>query len=86
MDDRRKRLIYRWTHRGMKEVDTLVGGFVTRSVADLDDADLNALEALLDEPDNDVLAWVVAREAVPASHESAVMRRLIAVGTGQDGP
>jgi antitoxin CptB len=84
LDDRRKRLVYRWAHRGMKEIDAIVGGFVTRNAADLSDADVDALEALLDEPDNDVLAWVVAREPTPERHDSAVMHRLIAVGSGSD--
>jgi len=66
----------------MKEIDTIVGGFVEDNIASLSDADMDALEILLDEPDNDVLTWVLGREDAPVDHQSLVMRRLVAVGTG----
>ncbi|MHC8509454.1 MAG: FAD assembly factor SdhE [Rhodospirillales bacterium] len=78
MDDRRKRLIYRWSHRGMKEVDALVGGFVAAGAQGFSEADLRAFEALLEAPDNDVLAWAVGREAAPAAYDCPAMRRLTA--------
>jgi antitoxin CptB len=62
---RRKRILYRATHRGTKEADAVVGGFFANafgwSAAQLDDA-----EALLEELDLDILDWVMDRTPVPA--------------------
>lgn len=68
----------------MKEIDTIVGGFVEATAAGLSDADMDALDVLLDEPDNDVLTWVLGREPAPEDHQSDVMERLVAIGIGSD--
>ena len=65
MDDRRKRLLYRATHRGTKESDLIIGGFFTRMTADLSDAQVDEAEVLLEENDIDLVNWVTGREAVP---------------------
>lgn len=54
----RKRLKYRATHRGTKEADAILGGFVEARIADLSDDQLDALEALLDCSDPDISDWL----------------------------
>jgi len=76
MDARLKRLIYRCQHRGMKEVDALLGRFVGRHAAELDDGDLARLEALVDVPDNDLYNWLTGKGPIPAAHDHALMTRL----------
>ncbi len=76
MDARRKRLIYRCQHCGMKENDILLGGFVAKHAAGLEDGDLARIEALLDEPDNDIYNWITGRAPVPAAHDHALMARM----------
>ena len=58
-----KRLVHRSRYRGVKESDLLFGQFADTHLASLDDGQLDRYEALLDEPDQDVLAWVYGRAA-----------------------
>jgi antitoxin CptB len=71
-----KRLVHRSRYRGVKESDLLFGQFAARHLDELDDAGLDRYEALLDEPDQDVLAWVYGRVAVPDRHRNEVFERL----------
>jgi antitoxin CptB len=64
-DPRRKRILYRATHRGTKESDAIVGGFFTEVVAGLPDDKLDEADALLDELDLDLLDWIMGRQPVP---------------------
>lgn len=65
-DPRRKRLLYRATHRGTKEADTIVGGFFSEVTATLPESELPGAEALLEELDLDLLDWLMGRTPVPA--------------------
>jgi antitoxin CptB len=64
---RLKRLRYRAHHRGMKEVDLILGPFADAHLANLSHAELEAFEQLLDIPDQQIYAWV-AGEAQPGPH------------------
>ena len=56
----------RWRcRRGMKELDVLLERFIRRALARLDAEELEALERLLDRPDQDILEWIASPEAVP---------------------
>lgn len=74
---RRRRLKFRCWHRGMREVDLLLGPFADARVDAFDDARLTELEALLERPDPEILAWVTGEEPVPARHETALVRALL---------
>lgn len=76
MDARRKRVIYRCQHCGMKENDVLLGGFAARHAAALDDGELKRLEALLEESDNDLYDWITGKSPVPAAHDHDLMSRI----------
>ena len=77
-----KRLVHRSRYRGAKESDLLFGQFAERHLAALDEAQLDRYEALLDEADQDVLAWVYGRLPVPARHDHDVFRLLRAFEPG----
>ena len=74
---RLKRLKVRADRRGIKEMDILLGGYVTRHGAGLSDEDLTLFEALLIEGDQEVLAWVTGLEPVPEAYR-ALLGRIIA--------
>jgi antitoxin CptB len=75
-DIRRKRLVHRSRYRGVKESDLLFGQFAAQWLPILDDRQLDRYEALLDEPDQDILAWVYGRQPVPEQHDNDVFRML----------
>lgn len=70
---RRKRLAHRGRYRGFLESDLVFARFIERHLDGLDDAQLDRFEALVDEPDEDVWAWVVGRRPIPARHDNDVM-------------
>jgi len=73
---RRKRLIHRSRYRGCLECDLLLGRFAAAHVPTLETRLLDQFEALLDEPDVDILAWVTGRRPVPARHDNELMALL----------
>ena len=75
-DIRRRRLLYRATHRGTFENDLMIGGFVRANLCSLSDADLDALEALLEMPDVDLADWLTGRRPVPPESASPMFLRI----------
>jgi antitoxin CptB len=76
LDARRRRLLFRATHRGTFENDLMLGGFLRAHLATLDDADLTALEALLELPDPDLADWLTGRTPIPAEQDTPMVRRI----------
>ena len=76
LDPRRKRVLFRAWHRGMKEMDLIFGRFADREVATLSEDELGAFETLMEEPDDAVYLWVVGRTAVPAAFDTPLFGRI----------
>lgn len=74
---RRKRLLWRATHRGIKEMDLILGGFVQRHVGSLQRLELDELEAIMDIPDQEMLSWATKQAPVPEEHASALLLRIL---------
>ena len=75
MDERQKRLLYRATHRGTREADRLVGGFVEAHLNALDEPTIAALEVLMDESDVDLVNWIMGRvQPLPEQHRVLLSR------------
>jgi len=64
-DIRKKRLRMRAWHRGIKEMDLILGGWADRFLADAGPEDLDAFEAVLAEADHDLYQWVSGQAAPP---------------------
>ena len=77
LERRRKRLAFRAWHRGMKELDLLIGGFADRHLAELDAGQLERFEALLDVPEPLMYAWLMGQDRPPAEFEHDVMTLLL---------
>ncbi len=75
---RRKRLLYRSTYRGNKENDILLGQFARAHIDEFGAAELDQYERLLEVGDNDIYDWVSGKTAVPADHDTPVVRKLLA--------
>lgn len=76
-DTRRKRILWRATHRGIKEMDLIVGGFTQVRLAGMNESELVALEAIIELPDQELLAWATRLEPVPREHVSAVLLEML---------
>jgi antitoxin CptB len=76
LDARRKRAIFRSEHRGVKEMDLLMGSFARCHAPGFDAKALEAYEALLEVSDPDLYQWITGTEAPPPEHDHAVMAAL----------
>jgi len=86
LDIRRRKLLFRSWHRGMREMDLIMGGFADSTVADLAETELADFERLIEAPDRAILAWVTGEEAVPVDHDTALFRRLREFHLSRDRP
>jgi antitoxin CptB len=78
LDARRRRALFRAWHRGMREVDLLLGPFADAHIAELGDHDLADFEALMEVPDDQLLTWLVGRAEVAQEFRSSVLHSIIA--------
>ena len=78
LDARRRKALFRSWHRGMREVDLILGGFADAEIASLTDAELDQYEELLGAPDGDLLRWVTGERPVPEAFQTPVMKRILA--------
>jgi antitoxin CptB len=62
---RLKRLRYRAHHRGMKEVDLILGPFADGHLATMSKGELDTFERLLDLPDDQIYSWVAGGSQPP---------------------
>ena len=77
LEIRRKRLRYHSWHRGTKELDLVLGQFAERHLAAMDAAEMALYEAILDENEHDIYAWLAGQEAVPVEHDHHIMKMIL---------
>lgn len=75
-DDRLNRLRFRAWRRGFREADLLLGPFADARAASLSNEDLASFEALLDQADHDIYAWIAGGASAPAEFDNAVLAQL----------
>ena len=86
LDVRRRKLLFRSWHRGMREMDLIMGRFADDALAELADAELDEFERLMEVPDRELLAWVTGEAEVPAIYDTALFRRLRDFRGAGEGP
>lgn len=72
----KKKLMFRAWHRGMKELDLLMGTFAQDELSDLSDDELVQFERLIDAEDNDLLNYFNGKQAVPSVLAGTVFERI----------
>jgi antitoxin CptB len=78
LDERRRRLLFRAWRRGVREMDLIVGRFADVYIDQFDEPALDDFERLIEVPNADLYGWIVGHAAVPANHDTLVLRQLIA--------
>lgn len=74
---RRKRLLWRATHRGIREMDLLLGNFVAERIDIMSVAELDELEAIIEIPDQQMLAWATRQSELPAERRSPLLEEVL---------
>jgi antitoxin CptB len=78
IDVRRRKLLFRASRRGFKEMDLYMQAFAEANLASFDTRDLDEFEAILDTPDQVVYGWIMGREPAPVESRSRVLDQLLA--------
>ncbi len=72
IDVRRKRLMFRSWHRGMRELDLLLGTFAEYHLADFSERQLDIYERFIEYSDPDIYRWLTDAEPPPKAADSDV--------------
>jgi len=76
LDERRRRLLFRAWHRGMREVDLITGRFADAHLASMTEDELDEFERLMHVPEPELLAWVMGGHETPAEFDTALFRKM----------
>ncbi|HZB61861.1 MAG TPA: succinate dehydrogenase assembly factor 2 [Microvirga sp.] len=76
LDIRRRQVLYRAWHRGMREMDLIMGRFADAVIGELSDEDLAEFERLIEVPDRDLLGWITGEIETPSNYDTSVFQRL----------
>lgn len=76
MNERLKKLVFRANHRGLKELDVILGQFAQAHLTELTPEEVGQFERILETPDPQVYAWLMGTEDVPADQDSPVLAKL----------
>jgi antitoxin CptB len=76
IETRRKKARFRAWHRGMREMDLILGSFADEAIATLTAADLDEFENLLEMPDAELLTWFTGAAPVPEIYNTELFRRI----------
>lgn len=75
-DIRLRRLKFRSWHRGIKEMDLILGHFADEIMSTLDAVDLDDYERLIEIEDVTLYNWITGHEKAPAEFETPVFARI----------
>jgi antitoxin CptB len=75
-DARLKKLKFRAWRRGFREADLILGPFADKHVGTFSPAELDWFEALLEQPDQDLYAWIVGTAPTPSAYDGEIMNRI----------
>lgn len=64
-DVKRKKLLYQSWYRGCRETDKILGNWAKQNIEKLSEAELDELQAILDEYDNDIYDWLCGKQEIP---------------------
>lgn len=73
----RRRLLFQSRHRGVKELDLILGPFAERYVPAFGAEELKDFAVLLAEPDPDIYDWLAGRVPLPARLQNRVTSLLL---------
>ncbi len=76
LDPWRRKLLFRSWHRGIREMDLIMGRFADAEIGGLSEAELDEFERLIDVLDRDLLSWITGEAQVPENYDTPVFRQL----------
>lgn len=84
LDARRRKIIFRAWHRGIREMDLILGQYVDAHIGDMSNLELDELEHIMSYEDRDLLTWATGEIAVPKHVDSPLFRDILDYRTRMD--
>ena len=81
LDVRRRKILFRSWHRGMRETDLIMGRFADAEIEKLDDAVGGRFRAADRSAESRPHAWVSGELDIPPNYDTTVLRKLQATFT-----
>lgn len=78
LDPHRKKLLFRSWHRGMKEMDLILGNFAEREIGSLTADEIGQYERLLEISDTVLMPWLTGGEPVPGDIDLPILEKILA--------
>ena len=76
LEARQRRILFRSWHRGIREMDLILGRFADAEIAGLCESELDDYELLLEAPDRDVFSWLTFEAEIPSLYDTPVLRKI----------
>ncbi|MDS7597262.1 succinate dehydrogenase assembly factor 2 [Agrobacterium tumefaciens] len=77
LEARRKRILYRCWHRGIREMDLVLGQFAEDNIDSLSEEQLDELEVIMAEEDQDLIQMVTGAAAIPEKFRTPLFEKII---------
>ncbi|UNE53447.1 FAD assembly factor SdhE [Bartonella machadoae] len=77
LDARRRRLVFRAWHRGIREMDLIFGHYVNAHIVGMSDETVSKLEYILSFDDRDLLRWITGEISPPCEIDGSFFRDII---------
>ena len=79
LDARRRRALFRAWHRGMREMDLVLGRFADEEIGSMNEEELCQFEELLEIPDTELFKWMTGAKT-PEAHDTPLLKRIRLAG------
>ena len=73
----KKKIIYKASHRGSKEMDILLGNFINKYVELFNKNELQQFDLILDSDDDDIYQWILGKSDIPNEYQNRVFSLLL---------
>ncbi|MFV0431286.1 MAG: succinate dehydrogenase assembly factor 2 [Alphaproteobacteria bacterium] len=72
LSDRQKKLRWHAWHRGMRELDILIGTAIDKHLEYISDDEMDMLEAFLEVDDADVWHWITEKKPIDPQYDNVI--------------
>ena len=73
----KKKIIYKASHRGSKEMDILLGNFINKYIDLFNENELQQFDLILDNDDDDIYQWILGKSDIPNKYQNRVLFLLL---------
>ena len=82
---RRRRILFRATHRGTYENDILIGTFVRTRLETFSDSELDEIERVMEFPEPVLADWLMRRAPIPPDADCPILRAMMDAAHNGEG-